>query len=77
MTTQFIVRKSSGSNVTIYHSKPDRCWNLPEEGRRRYVDREHIERRGLEECRVCSQTRSQQPQRRSLRNQLANGEVDL
>lgn len=74
---EYVVRTSRASNVNIYHSNPERCWNLPEEGCRRYVDREHIERRGLDECRVCAQTRSQKPQRRSFRNQLNNGEIDL
>lgn len=73
---EFVVRVSA-SNVRIYHSNPHKCWNLPEKDARRYVDREHVERRGLDKCRICDETRTQQEQSRSLRNKINAGEVDL
>ena len=76
MTTYLVRQAHKGGSPEVYHTDPE-CVRIVDGTRE--VDRGHVERRGLRECRVCAgeQDTDRSEQYRALRTRIEQGEVEV
>lgn len=73
--TEYIVRSTHGKGVRKYHTDPE-CHAITDMKTPQTVSKEYVEKRDLEECKICAGTVEQpDTHQKSLRMKLKHGEL--